>query len=414
MAEPPDRARPPRLRDLPGPRENPSVIGPLFRWLFQWPYRFALAGLARAGFRPWQLTVLSLVANGVVAGLLLTGRRLVPGLLLLAAGLFDVFDGGVARLRGEASRKGALLDSVIDRASDGIVFTGIFLAEATIHHRPVTAALALSAMVVSLLVSHVRAEGEAAGLELLEGTVQRLERYVALVIGLSVPGALLPVLAFLTAGVLLLMSRLRLGIAADFLSSPAMLGFMNGAAVVIVGSQIGKLCGTTLNEDNTLLRLWEWLTRLANTRGSTLGIGLACIAVLAVCRWKFRRVPGAVVVFVLAFGELGVSILVAPPGEGGYTGLLAQGTGRGCAFGFVPGFYPWAGCAVGVLLDEGGGDDRYEVAAGTVTGWGQRHFQAQGSATFGLGMTLATVSSTTVATGAFLASSFCVSFWQWV
>src|SRR4029453_15972590 len=54
------------------------------------------------------------------------------------------------------------------------------------------------------------------------------------------------VLAFLTGGVLLLMGRLRLGIAADFLSSPAMLGFMNGAAVVIIGSQIGNMCDTKL------------------------------------------------------------------------------------------------------------------------------------------------------------------------
>jgi CDP-diacylglycerol--glycerol-3-phosphate 3-phosphatidyltransferase len=189
----------PRIRDVPPPREQPSATGPLFRWLFQWPYRWALAGLYRAGFRAWQLTVLSLLANAVIAALLLTGRRLLPGLLLLAAGLFDVFDGGVARLRGEASRKGALLDSVVDRVSDGIVFAAIFLAEGTIHGEPVTAALALSAMVVSLLVSHVRAEGEAAGIEMFEGSVQRLERYVALVIGLTVPGALLPVLAFLTA-----------------------------------------------------------------------------------------------------------------------------------------------------------------------------------------------------------------------
>jgi CDP-diacylglycerol--glycerol-3-phosphate 3-phosphatidyltransferase len=158
-----------------------------------------VAGLYRAGFRAWQLTLLSLIANVVIAALLLTGRRLLPGLLLLAAGLFDVFDGAVARLRGEASRKGALLDSVVDRASDGIVFAAIFLAEATVHHRPATAALALSAMVVSLLVSHVRAEAEAAGIQMTEGTVQRLERYLALVLGLSIPGALLPALAFLTA-----------------------------------------------------------------------------------------------------------------------------------------------------------------------------------------------------------------------
>src|SRR5262249_24651292 len=85
--------------------------------------------------------------------------------------------------------------------------------------------------------------------------------------------------------------------AADFLSSPAMLGFMNGAAVVIVGSQIGKLSGLRLKEDNTLLRFWEWASHLGDTQVTTLGLGLACVAVLALCRWKFRRLPGAVVVF---------------------------------------------------------------------------------------------------------------------
>jgi CDP-diacylglycerol--glycerol-3-phosphate 3-phosphatidyltransferase len=187
------------MRDLPAPRENPSVIGPLFRWLFQWPYRFALAGLYRTGLRAWQLTALSLLANVAVGSLLLTGRRLLPGLLLIPAGLLDVFDGGVARLRGEDSRRGALLDAVIDRVSDGIVFGCLFVAEASLHRRPLTAALALAAMIVSLLVSHVRAEAEAAGLNLPEGSVQRLERYVALIIGLSVPGALVPVLAILAA-----------------------------------------------------------------------------------------------------------------------------------------------------------------------------------------------------------------------
>lgn len=199
----------PRIRDLPAPRENPSLIGPLFRWIFQWPYRFALSGLYRAGFEPWMLTALSLVTNGAVAALLLTGRRLVPGFLLLVAGLLDIFDGGVARLRGEESRKGALLDAAVDRASDGIVFGAIFLAELTVHGNEVTAAMALAAMVVSLLVSHLRAEAEAAGLGMTEGTVQRLERYVGLILGLTIPGALLPVLAALTVlGVVTTVQRL--------------------------------------------------------------------------------------------------------------------------------------------------------------------------------------------------------------
>ena len=183
---------------MPAPRENPSAAAPFMRWLFAWPYRLALAGLYRAGVRPWHLTLLSLAGNVVVGVLLLTDRRLLPGLLLLPAGLLDVFDGGVARLRGEDSRKGALLDSTIDRAADGIVFGALFVSEALLG-REVDAGLALAAMAVSLLVSHLRAEGEALGLEMSEGTFQRLERYLALILGLSIPGALRPALGVLVA-----------------------------------------------------------------------------------------------------------------------------------------------------------------------------------------------------------------------
>ncbi len=201
-APPPGTARRPqgvpRIRDLPAPRKNQSVIAPLFRTVFAWPYRLALAGLYRAGLRPLQLTALSLVANGVIGWLLISGRRLVPGLLLIVAGLLDIFDGGLARVRGEESRLGAFLDSLVDRLSDLILFGCLFWSLAG-QGRRAEAALALSSLVVSLLVSHIRAEGEAMGVVLSEGLFQRLERYVALMVGLTAPGALLPVLAILTA-----------------------------------------------------------------------------------------------------------------------------------------------------------------------------------------------------------------------
>jgi len=165
--------------------------------VFAWPYRLALAGLYRAGVRPWQLTLASLVTNAVVGWLLLTGRRFLPGALLVPAGMFDIFDGGVARLRGEDSRLGAFLDSVLDRVSDVIVLGCLFWSLADQGDR-VEAALALSAVAITLVVSHIRAEAEAAGLSLPGGLFQRLERYVALLIGLLVPGALLPVLVILT------------------------------------------------------------------------------------------------------------------------------------------------------------------------------------------------------------------------
>jgi CDP-diacylglycerol--glycerol-3-phosphate 3-phosphatidyltransferase len=60
------------------------------------------------------------------------------------------------------------------------------------------AALALATLVISLSVSHIRAEAESAGISLSEGLFQRLERYLAMVVGLTVPGALLPMLLLLT------------------------------------------------------------------------------------------------------------------------------------------------------------------------------------------------------------------------
>jgi CDP-diacylglycerol--glycerol-3-phosphate 3-phosphatidyltransferase len=187
----------PRVRDLPAPRRAQGFIGPLFRKVFAWPYRLALAGLYRAGFRPWQLTMLSLIANVVIGWLLIDGRFFVSGVLLIVAGLFDIFDGGVARLRGEDGPAGAFLDSVLDRVSDIILFGCLFWALAGQGHRT-AAALALISLVAALLVSYIRAEAESVGLALTEGMMQRLERYVALMIGLMFPGALLPVLVVLS------------------------------------------------------------------------------------------------------------------------------------------------------------------------------------------------------------------------
>jgi hypothetical protein len=48
-------------------------------------------------------------------------------------------------------------------------------------------------------VSHIRAEAEAVGVSLSEGLFQRLERYLAMMIGLMFPGMLLPMLVLLTA-----------------------------------------------------------------------------------------------------------------------------------------------------------------------------------------------------------------------
>jgi SulP family sulfate permease len=126
-------------------------------------------------------------------------------------------------------------------------------------------------------------------------------------------------LALLVSVILLLAGWLRLGSIADLLSSPVMLGFMNGAAGVIMISQIGKLCGISLRHDNSLQRVVEWGSRLAETDWLTLLSGLAGIGILAALRWRRPSFPGTIVVFALAmvagrcfdFAEMGVAVIGA-------------------------------------------------------------------------------------------------------
>jgi CDP-diacylglycerol---glycerol-3-phosphate 3-phosphatidyltransferase len=198
----------PRVRDLPAPRRNRSAAGGTIQRSMAWPYRAILAFLLWTRIRPWQLSLLSLVLNVACGALILSGDWFVAGIVLLFAGLADVFDGAVARQRGTEGRSGAFMDSVLDRVSDMILFSALFWVLA--ERGDITyAALALVTLVVSLLVSHIRAEAEAAGLSLTEGIFQRLERVLALMAGLVIPGAMQPVLVVLaTLGGVTVLQRL--------------------------------------------------------------------------------------------------------------------------------------------------------------------------------------------------------------
>ncbi len=186
----------PRVRDLPAPRKSEGAAGSAAGWAFAWPYRAVLAFLVWTGIRPYQLTLLSATLTVVAGWQIVAGNWFVAGLVLMVAGMCDVFDGSVARHRGEAKRSGAFMDSVLDRVADMILFSCLFWALAAAGDR-LEAALALVTLIVSLSVSQVRAEAEAVGVSLTEGLFQRLERFLALMIGLLVPEMMLPMLIVL-------------------------------------------------------------------------------------------------------------------------------------------------------------------------------------------------------------------------
>src|SRR5919198_1804503 len=45
--------------------------------------------------------------------------------LLLLSGFFDIIDGNVARITRQSSKKGAFIDSSLDKISEAIIFIGI-------------------------------------------------------------------------------------------------------------------------------------------------------------------------------------------------------------------------------------------------------------------------------------------------
>jgi SulP family sulfate permease len=126
-------------------------------------------------------------------------------------------------------------------------------------------------------------------------------------------------LTLLVAAILLLAGWLKLGGIAEFLSSPVMLGFMNGAAVVIIISQIGKLCAISLHKDNSVQRVLEWASRLGETNWLALAFALGGIGILAAIRWLRPHIPGTIVVFALAlvagecfnFASMGIPVIGA-------------------------------------------------------------------------------------------------------
>jgi CDP-diacylglycerol--glycerol-3-phosphate 3-phosphatidyltransferase len=109
------------------------------------------------------------------------------GFIILAAGLFDMIDGRMARLGNMSSRFGALWDSTLDRYSELVTLFGICLifVKADWFWLSVTT---FAAMVGSVMVSYVRARAEGLGIECKVGLMQRPERVVVTAVTAIITG----------------------------------------------------------------------------------------------------------------------------------------------------------------------------------------------------------------------------------
>src|SRR5579859_5350681 len=81
----------------------------------------------------------------------------------------------------------------------------------------------------------------------------------------SMAGSLAAMLSVLSGLLLLLAARAKLGAIADFLSKPVLVGYMTGAALILVASQLNKLFGVDLRSSDFFPRLAELAGKLPET-----------------------------------------------------------------------------------------------------------------------------------------------------
>ncbi|HEX2178121.1 MAG TPA: CDP-alcohol phosphatidyltransferase family protein [Actinomycetota bacterium] len=173
------------------------------------------AVIGRAGVTPNMITVTGFVLTVLAAVVVSEGRFLLGGLILTGGSLLDMLDGAVARATGKGSKAGAFLDSTLDRLSDAVVFVGLIwwfthgfdwaLAPtdaAEVFEPSMTnqlgAGLALAGLILSLMVSYVRARAEGLGFTCNVGIAERPER-IFLVAGGLILDVVIPALVILVA-----------------------------------------------------------------------------------------------------------------------------------------------------------------------------------------------------------------------
>ncbi|MDQ3879481.1 MAG: CDP-alcohol phosphatidyltransferase family protein [Chloroflexota bacterium] len=134
------------------------------------------------------ITVVGLLVVVVAALLVARGALLVGAAVLIAGSLLDAVDGALARASGGSTAFGGFLDSTLDRAAEGVLFTGIAIYHLTTPDPELAIALALVAMTGSFMVSYTRARAEGLGYAASIGLAPRPERLVLVSAGLILSG----------------------------------------------------------------------------------------------------------------------------------------------------------------------------------------------------------------------------------
>ena len=146
--------------------------------------------LLKVGMTPNVTTLVGTAATVLASVVLIpTGHLVWAAVLSLLFAAFDMVDGTMARLRGGGTAFGATLDASCDRLTDGALFGAIamwliYVADAA----PVNVAVCLAVIVLSQTISYIKARGEAGGLKIVGGLIERPERLILGLGGIALEG----------------------------------------------------------------------------------------------------------------------------------------------------------------------------------------------------------------------------------
>jgi CDP-diacylglycerol--glycerol-3-phosphate 3-phosphatidyltransferase len=136
-----------------------------------------MARITRIPVTANQVTIAGFVLNAIAAVLVYREAYIAGGVLFLVGSILDIFDGAVARARGEAGPRGAMFDSILDRFSEAIMLGAIALVFARDGNEIALIAV-IAALTSSFMTSYLRARAEALGLDGTHGVMARAERVV--------------------------------------------------------------------------------------------------------------------------------------------------------------------------------------------------------------------------------------------
>ncbi len=128
-------------------------------------------------------------------------------------------------------------------------------------------------------------------------------------------------LGLITGAVLVLAAWLKLGVIADLLSRPVLIGYLNGASLILMATQLGKMLGISVQGDAFFPLLTGLALRLKDTHLPTLAIGVFLMIFMAILSRLAPRIPGALACCCVALlmsvtldlGQHGVALVQTVP-----------------------------------------------------------------------------------------------------